>query len=173
MLEQSTQSQQPLRCILSMKTKPVLCFYTRNHKISHNNFYFYGILIQLLGRTKYTHCAIELDDAYLAAFYGDHARLVPKDMFQNKFGRADLEIELEDKECDTFSLHEYLSTKPKGNKKDVILWFFGLKKNPVTCTSVTCELLRRCGVDVPIYTNPKHLLRWVKQNENDYIWRSR
>ena len=66
---------------------------------------------------------------------------------------------------DLEQLNEFLLARHTGTAFKVYLWFFLLRWiswwKPVTCTTVVCDIMRMCGLQIKRYVNPRNLYRKI------------
>ena len=153
----------------------IVGFYSRDHNMyKTTSWKIKSWLISILTFSRWTHCCFQLKakdfDHSLFAVDGKEASLVQTESLYTYFGKPDKEISMGSIEFTTEDydkIQDYFKVKRKGTTLDAVLWFFGLKKNAVTCVTVTTDVLNILGYKVKRCVSPKQLLKEIK-NANDY-----
>ena len=124
-----------------------------------------GRLVRYLGGSRYTHVALQVDQAVAHVGWGDPPKWTTRRSYDKCEGLPALELSLPDVEVNLANLYDYLSEAcPRPvTIRSVMLEYYLLRRVPLCCTSTCVALLNFMNKPLPPdIAKPDTLVEYLK-----------
>jgi hypothetical protein len=151
-----------------------VCFYDRSNKDWRSK------LIKYLAKAKYQHCGLMVHKNGVSTVFATSLRSTGRFTNATSYHRRERPTEiisLGNHSASFGQLFNFSSDLFKEDLRSIIWWWFVgrfilSKMLPPTCTLITCQFLRICGILVGNHVNPQNLYRELTNAANNYSWTS-